>query len=205
VAAQKTARKRTTSQRMAAQRPAARPATADGTVEPPPAPPARTGERPGDGPGGAPVPAAPRWPWISGLLVSLLGLGVAAYLTYDHFSNTAPAACPDTGTINCLKVTTSSYSVILGVPVAVLGLVFFLVMIGLQLPRMWASHDVRIRRVRMAWAGIGMVTALWLVYAELFRINAICLYCTSVHILTLIVFATTAIATAFTADTYATQ
>ncbi len=132
-----------------------------------------------------------------GLAACGVGLAVAAYLTYDHFAG-APLACPDTGTINCAKVTTSSYSVIFGMPVAVLGLAFFAVMTVLQLPRMWASLDRRIRLARMAWATFGMGTALWLVYAELFRIDAICLYCTAVHVLTLVVFAVTAIATADT-------
>jgi uncharacterized membrane protein len=141
-----------------------------------------------------------RWPAVAGLVICALGFAVAAYLTYDHFTGTAPLSCPDTGAINCLKVTTSSYSVIFGMPVAALGLIFFAVMAVLQLPRMWASPDRRVRGARMAWAVIGMGTAVWLVYAELFRINAICLYCTSVHVLTLLVFATTAIGTATTAD-----
>ncbi len=134
------------------------------------------------------------------MAISVVGLAIAAYLTYDHFSGSAPLSCPDTGIVNCLKVTTSSYSVIFGVPVAVLGLVFFAVMAVFQLPRMWASPDRRIGGARLAWAVIGTGTALWLVYAELFRINNICLYCTAVHVLTLMVFATTAIGTALRAD-----
>jgi uncharacterized membrane protein len=42
--------------------------------------------------------------------------------------------------------------------------------------------------------GIGFV--LYLVYAELFTIGSICLYCTSVHVITFLLFALTAFAAA---------
>jgi uncharacterized membrane protein len=37
---------------------------------------------------------------------------------------------------------------------------------------------------------------LYLVYAELFQIGAICLYCTSVHIITFLIFALVAVSSA---------
>ena len=42
--------------------------------------------------------------------------------------------------------------------------------------------------------GIGFV--LYLVYAELFTIGSICLYCTSVHVITFLLFVLTAFAAA---------
>jgi uncharacterized membrane protein len=42
---------------------------------------------------------------------------------------------------------------------------------------------------RLASVIVGIVFVLYLIWAELFRINAICLYCTGVHILTFILFA----------------
>jgi uncharacterized membrane protein len=79
--------------------------------------------------------------------------------------------------------------------VAVLGLVFFAVMLLLQLPTMWRRPEAAIRIARMGWAVVGLGTALYLLYAELFAIDAICLWCTSVHVLTLVFFATTVYAT----------
>src|SRR3989338_4364408 len=38
-----------------------------------------------------------------------------------------------------------------------------------------------------AWSIIGLLTVIWLVYAELFLIGAICLVCTLVHILVIII------------------
>ncbi len=137
----------------------------------------------------------PRWPGIVGTVASLVGLGVAGYLTYEHYTSSSSLACSDNGVVNCLKVTTSSYSAVLGVPVAVLGLVFFAVMLVLQLPPLWRRHEPAIRIGRLAWAVVGLGTVLYLLYAELFAIDAICLWCTSVHVLSLVLFGTTVYAT----------
>ena len=137
----------------------------------------------------------PRWPGVAGTVLSVLGLGVAGYLTYEHFTSSSTLACSDNGIVNCLKVTTSSYSAVAGVPVAVLGLVFFAVMLVLQLPPMWRRPEQAIRLGRLAWAVVGLGTVLYLLYAELFEIDAICLWCTAVHVLTLVLFGTTVYAT----------
>ena len=137
----------------------------------------------------------PRWPGVVGSVACLAGLGVAGYLTYEHYSGSASLVCSDKGIVNCLEVTTSTYSKFLGIPVAVLGLVFFAVMLPLQLPYMWRRSDPALRNVRLAWATVGLVSVLYLLYTELFRIDAICLWCTAVHVLTFTVFATTVYAT----------
>ena len=128
-----------------------------------------------------------------------LGFGIAGYLTFEHYTSSTSLTCPaGGGAVNCLKVTTSIYSMIHGVPVALLGLVFFAVMGVLQSPPAWRSHRSEIRAARVVWSLIGVGTALWLVYAELFKIDAICLWCTSVHVLTLLVFITTVFGTVST-------
>jgi uncharacterized membrane protein len=92
-------------------------------------------------------------------------------------------ACPENSTINCAKVTTSKWSHVLGIPVAVLGLAYFVVLVALCLPPAWriASLD----RWRVAAAAIGAASVIWLVYLELFQIDAICLWCTAVHAATI--------------------
>jgi uncharacterized membrane protein len=137
----------------------------------------------------------PRWPGVVGTAASVLGLGVAGYLTYEHFTSSSSLACSDNGVVNCLKVTTSTYAAVAGVPVAVLGLVFFAVMLVLQLPPMWRRREAIVRLGRLAWTVVGLCTVLYLLYAELFAIDAICLWCTSVHVLTLVLFGTTVYAT----------
>jgi len=139
----------------------------------------------------------PIWPAMVGTVLSVAGLGVASYLTYEHYSGSKSLACPaEGGIVNCLKVTTSVYSKIAGLPVADLGLLFFVVMLVLQLPWAWASSSTLLRWGRLAWSVVGVGTACYLVYAELFKLDAICLWCTSVHVISLLLFVTTAFGTA---------
>ena len=140
-------------------------------------------------------PLVQRWVPPVSLVLSVLGLAVSVYLTIEHYSSSTTLACPDTGALNCLKVTTSEQSAILGIPVAVLGLVYFVVMLGLSL--LWHSPRADIRLGRLVFAGIGVLFVAWLVYAELFILDAICLWCTAVHVLTVGLFAVTALGTAY--------
>ncbi len=135
-----------------------------------------------------------------GTAASLAGLGVAGYLTYEHFTGSTNLACSDKGIVNCLAVTTSVYSKVAGVPVAVLGLVFFAVMLVLQLPTAWRRTSHLIRGARVAWSVVGLGTVVYLLSTELFRIDAICLWCTAVHVLTFVVFISTVLGTLRVAD-----
>ncbi|HEX4016596.1 MAG TPA: vitamin K epoxide reductase family protein [Frankiaceae bacterium] len=138
---------------------------------------------------------APRWAAPVSLLVCVLGIAVASYLTYAHYTDVRNLACSDRGVVNCAKVTTSSQSHFLGMPVAVLGLAFFVAMAALCLPWSWRRPEPIVRYARLGAALGGVAMILWLVYAELFIIDAICLYCTVVHGLTLIFFLVVASAT----------
>jgi uncharacterized membrane protein len=147
----------------------------------------------GTGPGRTKIPW---WPSLIGTTLSVLGLGVAAYLTYEHYTGSKSLSCPaGGGLINCLNVTTSIYAKIHGVPVAVLGLIFFAVMLVLQSPPAWSSPSRLLRAGRVVWSLVGVGTAVWLVYAELVKIRNICLWCTSVHIISLLIFLSTAFGT----------
>jgi uncharacterized membrane protein len=128
-----------------------------------------------------------RWQPVATLVLSIVGLGIATYLTITHFDKVA-LVCSDSGAINCGKVTTSPQSEIVGIPVAMLGLAFFIPMIALCLPVAWRSTDRRIHlaRLLLAVTGVGMI--IYLIIAELFIIKAICLWCSGVHLVTFILF-----------------
>jgi uncharacterized membrane protein len=113
---------------------------------------------------------------------------VSAYLTFEHYSASVTLSCPNTGVVNCVKVTTSSYSKLAGVPVALLGLVFFVAMTVLCLPWAWLAGNPWVSRMRLTGAAAGVAMVLYLVWAELFRIDAICLWCTVVHVATVSLF-----------------
>lgn len=142
---------------------------------------------PDPGPGAAAV--VPRWLPVTAVALVVAGLAASGYLTYEHFTASKTLACPDTGTVSCARVTSSEQSVFLGVPVAPLGLGYFVGMLVLVLPAAWRSPDARLRYARIAAAALGVCFVLYLVYAELFLIGAICLWCTVVHVVTVALFA----------------
>ena len=105
-----------------------------------------------------------------------------------HYSDPTALACPDTGIVNCTLVTTSSWSVVLGVPLAVLGLVWAVVMTGLTVPWAWRAAAPWVDGARLPVSGAGAAMVLYLVYVELFRIGAICLWCTAMHVTAVCLF-----------------
>ncbi|MGH9089015.1 MAG: vitamin K epoxide reductase family protein [Acidimicrobiales bacterium] len=129
--------------------------------------------------------SAPQWRSALALFLSLAGLGVSVYLTVDHFAKVR-LVCADSGVVNCQKVTTSAQSHFLGIPVAVLGLAFFLAMTALNLPAAWRAADRRVHLARLVLAVAGIAFVLYLVAAELLIIGNICLWCTTVHVITFV-------------------
>jgi uncharacterized membrane protein len=135
--------------------------------------------------------ATPRWWGRLALVLSLAGVGDALYLTIDHFTGALPV-CSTKGVIDCAKVTTSPESTLFGVfPVSLLGLLFFGAMVVVNLPPLWQPRGTW--RTRLAWIRLGMAVGsmsfvVWLLYAEVFLIKAICLWCTGVHVLTFALF-----------------
>lgn len=120
-------------------------------------------------------------------MLSVLGLGVSTYLTVAHFSG-ASLICSSAGIVNCEQVTTSAQSYVLGIPVALLGLIFFVVMTAANLPMLWRADDRRVHLARLALSIVGIGFVLYLVSAELLIIGKICLWCTSVHVITFLLF-----------------
>lgn len=121
------------------------------------------------------------------LAVAAIGLAVSTYLTVEHYTASSTLACPDTGAINCAKVTTSAWSHVGPVPVALLGALYFLVMSAACVPAAWRSPLLATPRI--AASAVGVAVVLYLIWVELFRVNAICLWCTATHVCAIALFA----------------
>ena len=100
-----------------------------------------------------------------------LGVGVAGYLTYVHYAGLQPICGISHG---CETVQSSSYASLLGVPVALLGLISYLLI--------FTSLFLRDERTQLAGYAL-VVTAFafsaYLTYREVFTIHAICTWCVS--------------------------
>jgi uncharacterized membrane protein len=109
---------------------------------------------------------------ITMIVLTVVGLGLASYLTYVHYSGIKPA-CSLGG--SCEKVQTSAYSHLAGVPVALMGLIGYVsIMIMLLAPE---SETTRFVTVAVTTIGFGF--SAYLTYRELFSIHAICEWCVS--------------------------
>src|SRR5262249_26143423 len=129
----------------------------------------------------APSAAPPLWFQLTTWILSLAGLGVSVYLTIAHYNTAVILACPASSTINCQKVTTSPEPM-------VFGLAFYLCLAVANSPGAWRINWPPLRWARVASMVAGILFVLYLIYAELFSIRAICLWCTSVHVITFILF-----------------
>jgi uncharacterized membrane protein len=139
--------------------------------------------------GGAVARIAPRWFQLTTLVLSLAGLGVSIYLTVVHYGSSNILICSDKGTINCEKVITSPESMVFGVfPVAVLGLAFYVFLVAINSPWAWRSRLPAVWWARVGGIVTGMGFVLYLLYAEIIQIGNICLWCTSVHVITFLLF-----------------
>ncbi|MGN6161778.1 MAG: vitamin K epoxide reductase family protein [Marmoricola sp.] len=138
----------------------------------------------------------PAWARLSTFALAIAGLGVSLYLAIEHARGSTSLACPDTGLFNCHLVTTSTYSELAGMPVAYLGFAFYLGAMVLFSPWTWRLGHPILRWLRLGAVLTGVAMVLYLVWAELYRIHGICLWCTSVHLITFLLFALTVLSEA---------
>jgi uncharacterized membrane protein len=119
-------------------------------------------------------------------ILAIIGLGVSVYLTYIHYNSKA-LVCPSHGVINCEQVVTSPQSVIFGLPVAVYGLAYFVWLCLILNPYAWSVSSKILAYVRLFSLIAGMGFVIYLISLEALVIKAVCIWCTSVHIITLII------------------
>lgn len=129
-----------------------------------------------------------KFAYFTFLPVSFMGFVDASYLSIKHFVGT-PVPCSILQ--GCEEVMTSQYSVIGGIPVALLGAIYYfaifaLIILYLSRKRYSSSivgdsttqkNDEGLIKMVARLTIIGMLASLWFVYLQLFVIKAICLYC----------------------------
>ncbi|HME01776.1 MAG TPA: vitamin K epoxide reductase family protein [Solirubrobacteraceae bacterium] len=107
------------------------------------------------------------------IVLTAVGLGVASYLTYVHYSGATPL-CSIKGN-PCSQVQKSQYSELVGVPVALIGLIGYVaIMASLLVPESETS-----RLATAAFTVIGFGFSAYLTYRELFTLHKICEWCVS--------------------------
>jgi uncharacterized membrane protein len=107
---------------------------------------------------------------IAVIVLCLLGIGDAGYLTYVHYAGLKVVCLSGGG--GCETVQASRWSKLDGIPVSVLGLVGYFAILGSL-----AVRGELGRAAGFAVALIGFGFSMYLTYRELFTIHAICQWC----------------------------
>lgn len=116
------------------------------------------------------------------LILSLLGIALSGYLTYVHF-NRSEGWCPTGG--GCYDVWDSEYSVVFGIPVALIGLLGYIALFGMSYLRLYYPDMGIVENFptyMLVISVVGGAFSIYLTLIEIFVIQAVCDYCFSAFV-----------------------
>lgn len=129
-------------------------------------------------------------------VLAVAGLAIGSYLLAVRLLGEAPACGPVRG---CDTVAASQYATLLGLPVALYGVVFSLVLSAACFG-WWRRGD---RRGLYAAYGLGLagiIVVAYLSYLEVFVIGAVCVWCAGYAVTIVVGWVTSAIAARLTSE-----
>jgi len=131
---------------------------------------------------------------IAFLVLTFLGFLDAAYLTIIHYKNTIP---PCTIAHGCETVLTSKYATLGPVPIALIGVGFYLAILILTGMLLQGKNSLKIFNYQFSiinllilLTGSGVIVAGSLVYLQAFVLHAFCQYCLASEAIDILLFLT---------------
>ncbi len=124
------------------------------------------------------IATAPDLSWAIPL-IAVLGIGIAAYLAYVEVAQVT-AVCGPVG--HCNLVQSSPYARILGIPIAIFGIVSYMAIIVLWFIERLIRQGTQKAAARISLIGLtvfGTLFSIYLTLLELFVIRAVCAWCLS--------------------------
>ncbi len=118
-------------------------------------------------------PKIPKWIVAAFFISALIGFSDASFLAIEHYRGVMPPCSIISG---CEKVTTSVYSEIFGIPLALFGAIYYFTLLILII----AYFDLKkaiILKITALITSIGLLASLYFMYLQVFIIKAVCLYC----------------------------
>ena len=109
------------------------------------------------------------------IVLTVIGLGVATYLTVVHYVGFQVLACSGGGKSSCATVQSSQWSKLAGIPVAVLGLIGYVFILGSLL----APDRLESRTATLGLTMVGFAFSAYLTWREGHSIHAWCEWCLS--------------------------
>lgn len=139
---------------------------------------------PEDGSNSVPLVKPPAEGTLRGIATFLatFGIGVATYIAIADSGGGSPVCIA--GGHGCQTVAESSYSHVLGVNIAIFGIVGYVILLACALLR---GDGARMIGFLASLVGFGY--SIYLTYLELFKIEAICQWCVASALLMTLLFA----------------
>ena len=116
----------------------------------------------------------PKWLFAFFLIViSFIGFLDATYITLKHYLG-VPITCSILN--GCEKVTTSVYSTVFNIPVALIGSVYYLIIFALIILYLDTKKETIFYTASKITA-LGFIASIWFTYLQIFVLKAFCFYC----------------------------
>src|SRR5215470_8852655 len=137
------------------------------------------------------------------LLFVVLGIGASIGATYVHYhllyDPKYTSFCDVNATFSCTQVYQSRFSTLFGVPIAIFGAIWFVVAGLLVVAAVAAQQKVResIPGYLFVMSTAALSVVLYLAYASLFLIKAVCLLCLATYAAVIGLFVVSGAATSF--------
>ena len=116
----------------------------------------------------------------------LLGILLSSYATYHHYQvkssqKATGALCNINSAIDCDKVAQSSYSEVLGIPLGIWGISFFLSLLVILFLLHVKSQKIDLLRTYSIFVMVGFLSSIILAFISFFIIKSICVVCLGVY------------------------
>ncbi len=116
----------------------------------------------------------PKWLFALFLIIiSFIGFLDATYITLKHYLG-VPITCSILN--GCEKVTTSVYSTVFNIPVALIGSVYYLIIFALIILYLDTKKETIFYTASKITA-LGFIASIWFTYLQIFVLKAFCFYC----------------------------
>jgi len=122
-------------------------------------------------------------------LLNALAIPITLYLTYLHFKPEASDFCVFNDQWNCDVVNKSTFAELFGIPVAIFGLLAYLVFLIFSIRGLFRDQTNQIPYFLLA-VGASTAFALYLTGVEAFYLKTYCIFCVAQQILILMELAT---------------
>lgn len=126
------------------------------------------------------------------IALALFGILDAGYLTYEHYSKVIPPCSIHWWLSDCGKVLSSKYSVVFGIPLALIGVVQYSVELVLAVI-VAATENGWAKLLLVVTTAAGFISSLFFMYLMVGVIGAICWYCLGSAVISILLFATNSI------------